>query len=85
VQEFKESDRKRTEDTKKFWEGMHTQLEQDRTEIRAEFEATRAQDKADTDAQINELRNLFESRQAASTSASDADMPESSNVRSFRH
>jgi hypothetical protein len=51
-----------------------------RTEIRAEFEGKLAQAKADSDAQINELRNLFfKSQQPVSTSsASDADMPESS-------
>lgn len=35
---------------------------------REEFEAKRVQDKADTDEKINELRNLFESQQQASSS-----------------
>ncbi len=53
---------------------------QDLFDQRTEFEATRAHDKADTDAKITELRDLIKSMQQASTS--DTQTQESSNASS---
>lgn len=53
---------------------------QDLLDQRTEFEKTRMQDKADTDAKITELRDLIKSMQQASTS--DTQTQESSNASS---
>lgn len=60
------------------------QREQDRAEIREEFEIKRLQDKADTDAQIKELRNLFGLRQQASTSDTQAQESSNASCRLFK-
>ncbi len=56
-----------------------------RTEIREDSDARLEQYKAESDAKMKKIMDLLKQRPTSSSSASDADMPESSPVRFFKH